>query len=357
MAAPHSVKFEPNLPLMLRDGTITYVDVYRPDVAGKFPALLQRTPYNKSVRGWRSGAIDPIEAAIGGYAVVIQDVRGRYSSDGEFNPFVNEIDDGYDSVEWVASQPWCDGKLGMYGNSYVGATQWLAAKARPPSLHCIAPGVTVSDYHEGWAWQGGAFQLGFNLDWSVGSLTSANWDKLASQLFLPARQLELLVEATDNLMDLYKFVPMKELSDLEGGLAPYYYDWLDHPEYDDYWKRISIEESHKDITIPAFNVGGWYDIFLGGTISNFAGMRETGATEEARNGQRLVIGPWTHGGLDYVVAGENSFGAPLVGGQLRRPRPDASLLRPLAKGLRQRRSPRKACQHLRDGRERLARRG
>ena len=178
MTNAYSVKFEPHIPLTLSDGNMSYVDVFRPDVPGRFPALLQRTPYDKGGPGSRSGPVDAIRGAMNGYAVVIQDVRGRHSSDGEFYTFVNESDDGYHSVEWVASQPWCTGKVGMYGVSYVGATQWLAAKTKPPSLAAIAPGVTASDYHEGWAWQGGAFELGFNLSWAVGPLTAANWGNL-----------------------------------------------------------------------------------------------------------------------------------------------------------------------------------
>ena len=175
MAEAYSVKFESNLELPLRDGTKTYVDVFRPDADGSFPGLLQRTPYDKSSVGSRGGTLDAVMAASRGYAVAIQDVRGRYNSEGEFYTFVNEINDGHDSVEWVASQPWCTGKVGMYGVSYVGATQWLAAKSKPPSLKGIAPGVTASNYQEGWAWQGGAFELGFNLSWTIGALTAANW--------------------------------------------------------------------------------------------------------------------------------------------------------------------------------------
>jgi putative CocE/NonD family hydrolase len=243
-----------------------------------------------------------------GFAVVIQDVRGRYSSDGDFYAFVNEIDDGYDSVEWVAGQPWCTGKVGMYGGSYVGATQWLAAKSKAPSLTAIAPGVTASDYHEGWSWQGGAFELGFNLSWALGFLTVANWDNLARRLLLPPEQLERLIDSKDDLTSAYKYLPMQDLPELKGNLANYYYDWLAHPEYDDYWKRISIEESHSEITVPAFNFGGWYDTFLGGTLRNFMRMREMGATEESRHGQRLTIGPWIHSNMGSNVSGEYNFG-------------------------------------------------
>ena len=308
MAEAYSVKFESNLELPLRDGTKTYVDVFRPDADGSFPGLLQRTPYDKSSVGSRGGTLDAVMAASRGYAVAIQDVRGRYNSEGEFYTFVNEINDGHDSVEWVASQPWCTGKVGMYGVSYVGATQWLAAKSKPPSLKGIAPGVTASNYQEGWAWQGGAFELGFNLSWTIGALTAANWGNLSRRLPLTSEQLDSVIEAKDDLNTGFAHLPMRDVPDLKGGLAPYYYDWMAHPEYDDYWKAVSIEESHADIEVPAFNFGGWYDVFLGGTIRNYVRMSKMGATEDARRGQKLVIGPWIHGGSPASVSGEHNFG-------------------------------------------------
>lgn len=313
MPAPYSVKFDYNVAIMMRDGTTTYADVFRPDVSGGVPALLCRTPYDKSSGANRTGTLDAITAAMHGYAVVIQDVRGRFASDGVFYTFVNEIDDGYDSVEWVSSQPWCDGKVGMYGVSYVGATQWLAAKSGAPSLGAIVPGVTASDYHEGWAWQGGAFELGFNLSWAMGSLTAANWGNLSRRLHLSEDHLDRVIEAKDNLTEGFLHLPMKDMPHLKGELAPYYYDWLAHPEYDDYWKGVSIEESHSDISVPAYNFGGWHDIFLGGTIRNFTRMQELGATNEARRGQRLTIGPWIHGGSPPSVSGEYNFGTRAAG--------------------------------------------
>ena len=313
MPGPYSVTFDYNVPILLRDGVTTYADVFRPQVEGSVPALLQRTPYDKSAPSNRTGTLDAIRAASYGYAVVVQDVRGRYSSEGEFYTFFNETNDGYDSVEWVASQPWCSGKVGMFGVSYVGATQWLAAKSGAPSLAGIAPGVTASDYHEGWAWQGGAFELGFNLSWAIGALASANWANLSSRLHLGDAGAERLIAGKDDLNRLYQHLPMSDLPDLQNGIAPYYYDWLAHPEYDDYWKQVSIEESHADIGIPAFNFGGWYDIFLGGTIKNYERMRAMGATDLARSGQRLTLGPWIHGGSPTAISGEYNFGTRAAG--------------------------------------------
>ena len=312
MSGSPPVKFEAGIPLMLRDGRITYVDVFRPDAPGKYPALLCRTPYDKSLAIVGEG-VNPIAAAARGYVAVIQDVRGCFTSEGEFYPFVNEIDDGYDSVEWVAGQPWCNGKVGMWGTSYLGATQWLAAKAKPPSLVAIAPGVTASDYHEGWTWQGGAFELGFNLTWIYPALTANNWENLSGRLHLPEGKLSEVIDARDNLASKLEYLPLNDLPDLQGGLAPYYYDWLAHPEYDDYWKQVCIEESHSEITVPALNYGGWYDIFLGGTIRNYVGMRRSGGTEEARRGQRLLIGPWVHAGVSTNGAGSVDFGMRAAG--------------------------------------------
>lgn len=313
MPRPYSVTFDYNVPIMMRDGVTTYADVFRPRMRGRVPALLQRTPYDKSAPNNRTGTLDAIRAASHGYAVIIQDVRGRYTSEGDFYTFVNEINDGEDSIDWVTRQNWSDGQVGMFGVSYVGATQWLAAKSGAPALKGIAPGVTASDYHEGWAWQGGAFELGFNLSWAVGALTAANWANLSQRLRLHDEDAETLIAAKDDLDHWFRYMPMKDMPHLKNDLARYYYDWLDHPEYDDYWRRVSIEESHADIAIPAFNFGGWYDIFLGGTIRNYARMREMGATQAARDGQRLTIGPWVHGGAPPSVSGEYNFGTRAAG--------------------------------------------
>jgi len=306
MPASASLQVSTNVVVPMRDGTQLYADVYRPDGPGPFPVLLQRTPYNKTLA---RAMLDPLKAAEHGFAVVIQDTRGRYTSEGVFYAFRDDSRDGYDTVEWAAAQPWCSGKIGMFGSSYVGATQWQAAKARPPHLTALMPRVTASNYHEGWAYQGGAFALGFNVSWTLGNLTLANFQHLAARLNLSQARRQSLVAAVDALESAFTFLPLKAFPHLKDGLADYFYDWLAHPSYDDYWQQLSIEDSYAHMRTPVYHIGGWYDIFLGGTIRNYLGMRERGATEDARRGQKLLIGPWQHGAARGPgIVGEQYFG-------------------------------------------------
>ena len=157
------VVVEHNIAMKTRDGVTLRADIYRPAGTGSLPVLLQRTPYNKT--GLSEFAHS---AALRGYLVVVQDVRGRYASDGDWYPFKFEKNDGYDTIEWAASLPRANGKVGMFGGSYVGATQMLAAIGHPPHLAGICPIVTASNYHENWTYQGGAFEQWFNESWTLG---------------------------------------------------------------------------------------------------------------------------------------------------------------------------------------------
>ena len=302
-----SIRVETNQPATMRDGTMLYADVYRPDGPGPFPTILQRTPYDKA-SPLSALMLDPMKAARAGFALVIQDTRGRYTSGGEFYCFVDDINDGYDTVEWAASQPWSSGRVGMIGASYVGATQWLCATSQPPHLAAIAPNVTASNYHDGWTYQGGAFELGFNVSWTMLQLTLANFSTHAAVKSIPQARAAELLKAVDGMSEAFKHLPLNDFPHLKGGLADYFFDWLEHPSYDDYWKKLCIEDQHSNIDVPALNIGGWYDIFLGGTIRNFLGMREKGATEDARRGQKLIIGPWQHGSRGGSMAGDHYFG-------------------------------------------------
>jgi putative CocE/NonD family hydrolase len=280
-----------HVPIPMRDGTLLHADIYRPDTTDKVPVILSRTPYEKGGLLNFSFTMNPIRAVEYGYAVVFQDVRGRWMAEGNFYPYRHEIDDGYDSVEWLAAQPWCSGEVGMVGGSYIGATQWLAALAQPPHLKAIVPKITTSNYYGGWTYQGGAFELGFILSWTIGSLATDTARRMGKSDSLA----ELLVEA-DRFTQYYDYLPLKSVPILrDSEAAHYYFDWLDHPTYDDYWKPSALKERYGDVQVPALNVGGWHDLFLGGTLENFTRMQREGGSETARKGQRLLIGPWSHG--------------------------------------------------------------
>src|SRR6202162_348125 len=160
-ADSYEVTIERGVPIKMRDGVTLRADICRPKAEGKFPLLLTRTPYDKN------RVVDfCLKAAARGYVVVAQDVRGRYASEGDWYPFKYESQDGYDTVEWAAALPYSNGKVGMFGGSYVGATQYLAAIAKPPHLAGICPDVTAYNYHDGWTYQGGAFEQWFNESWT-----------------------------------------------------------------------------------------------------------------------------------------------------------------------------------------------
>ncbi len=290
------VTAEHNATAVMRDGTKLRADIYRPKAEGKFPVLLVRTPYDKT-QEMEFG----VKAAARGYVVVAQDVRGRFQSEGDWYPFKNESQDGYDTVEWAAALPYANGKVGMYGGSYVGATQYLAAIAKPPHLAGICPNVTASNYHDGWTYQGGAFEQWFNESWSTG---------------LAMNTMRRRVETGQNAVAWTKTLPLTNYAVLEAppaaGLAPYFGDWLAHPNYDAYWKQWSIEERYAQIQVPIFSLGAWYDIFLGGTLRNYERLKKEAGTDEARRGQKLMVYVGGHaGGSNNRKVGEVDFGKKL----------------------------------------------
>jgi hypothetical protein len=249
-----------------------------------------------------------VTAATRGYVVVVQDVRGRYSSEGEWYPFKYESQDGYDSVEWAAALPFSNGKVGMVGGSYNGATQLLAAIAQPPHLAGIYPFVTASNYHDGWTYHGGAFEQWFGESWTSGlaqdTLNRAVKKGTNATSGVPALPL-------NNFPVFNGALPAA--SDLTETFAPYFIDWLAHPSYDDYWKRWSIEEHYADINVPALSVAAWYDIFQGGSLRNYVGLKAHAGSEAARRGQRLLVIIGGHAGhgrnigdLDFGPAAEEA---------------------------------------------------
>jgi uncharacterized protein len=290
-----AVRFERNVPVPMRDGTVLYADVYAPAREGRHPVLLQRTPYNKELSSVIGLAGDPLVFAGAGYVVVVQDSRGRWTSEGEFYPFRDEALDGYDTVEWCAAQPWSSGQVGMVGVSYVALAQWYAASAKPPHLRAILPILAGSSAHEGWTYRGGAFELNFNLSLTLLFFAGHEAQRLGEAGNGRRDGLyESVVSAIDRLPDLFRRRPLVDQPALRE-TARYYLDWLQHPAADAYWSNWDLAGRYARLELPVFHVGGWYDTFIDGTLKNFVGMRTQAQTEAARTAQKLVIGPWSHG--------------------------------------------------------------
>jgi putative CocE/NonD family hydrolase len=299
-ADQYAVTYERNAVVQMRDGVKLRADIYRPAAEGKFPVLLQRTPYNKD-----NEVEFGLKAAARGYVVIVEDVRGRYASEGEWYTFKNEPNDGYDTIEWASALPYSNGKVGMFGGSYVGATQMLAAIAHPPHLAGICPVVTASNYHENWTYQGGAFEQWFDESWTSG-LAQNTYERAVQ------KDTNALVGMWTLPLTNYPLYNQDKSSDpaSTAALAPYFLDWLAHPTYDEYWKALSIEEHFGDIKVPALHIAAWYDLFLGGSLRNYQGIRDHGGSDEARKGQQLMVMVGGHAGSGRKI-GDVDFGPDL----------------------------------------------
>lgn len=273
-----ATKVDTDVRARMRDGVFLVADVYRPDEAGEFPVLLQRTPYNR-----KGDTEQSHELASHGYIVVVQDTRGRFDSGGEFYPFRHESEDGYDTVEWAAKLSGSNGKVGMYGGSYVGATQMLAAISKPPHLVAVFPYITASEYYEGWTYQSGALMQWFASSWTSGLAVDTLRREADAKLRPKDWSWQMPVES-------YQLLSLPSADEV----APYFEDWIVHETDDAYWKKWKISDHYPELDVKALHAGGWHDIFLKGSIKNYTGLRKSAKTLEARAEQRLLVGPWAH---------------------------------------------------------------
>ncbi len=293
----------------MRDGVQLATDVYRPPGEGPFPVLVERTPYDKSFAWFSAGLIiNPLNAVDHGYAVVVQDVRGRAASEGAWVPFVHESDDGYDTVEWAAAQPWSDGNVGIFGSSYLGVTSVQCLVAAPPHLKAAVAYLTGANQHEGWTYSGGAFELGFNLWWT----SFLAWDTWARDGADP----DVLPNLASIATDWTAAARHEPLADLPGfdRAAPYWREWFAHPDYDEYWRRSDATRRAADVTAPLLNVVGWYDNFQRSQMDFQRALQEH---SPAAADHRLLIGPWDHEAylsVRMTVAGSREFGPGALGG-------------------------------------------
>jgi uncharacterized protein len=282
------VTVERDVACRVRDGVALLADVYRPAAGGPHPVLLIRSPYGKAGGQSDVAYAHPSWYARQGYVVVVQDSRGRWASEGDWYPFLHEAQDGFDTVEWAARLPGADGRVAMYGFSYAGATQLLAATLRPPSLAAIAPALTGSQCYDGWTYNGGAFALAFVSSWAV-LLALGEAARRGD-----AAKAAALAATLGDAPRQYWTLPVEDFPGVDADIAPYYRDWLAHPTYDDYWRRWSVDEDYARVAVPALHVGGLYDVFLSGTVANFTALRRQAGDEAARRAQKLVLAPLTH---------------------------------------------------------------
>jgi hypothetical protein len=287
----------------MRDGVILRAHVWRPATGERVPVLITRTPYG---RGEDATGPDFVRQAIGrGYAVVVQDVRGRHGSDGEYEPYRHEGKDGYDTIEWAARQPWSNGAVGTFGLSYPGAVQWLAAVEQPPSLKAMVPAMTYATPESFW-YSGGVWD-GSWLDWT--------WWNIAPDL---RRRLDRPGPRTDaeaaaawerDGRQARRHRPLLALPDFQG-VAPWYYEWMRHPPRDPWWTWATLEGRYDRVGAAVLNLSGWFDEPYGpvGAATNYTGLVGTRPPGESRT--HLILGAWTHG-VDAVgqgKAGDRDFG-------------------------------------------------
>ena len=283
MRLPYEVDGPVTQSMITSDGVRLDADVYRPRGEGNFPVLLMRQPYGRKIAATVVYA-HPSWYAAHGYIVVIQDVRGRGTSEGKYRLFVDDVRDGGEAVAWAAGLPGSTGKVGMYGFSYQGVTQLLALASGAPALATICPSMCGYDIHSDWAYEGGAFCFSGGLGW--GLQMAAEQARIAGD----EKAYIALLSASRNppLNEARPYMP--KVAEEFGSYA-HYPDWVAHPTRDEYWQSFAPLDAlaGKSINIPMLHIGGWYDGFLMGTL----GFWKQAASRTSTL-QKLVVGPWTH---------------------------------------------------------------
>lgn len=307
-----SIKIDRNVPMAMRDGIVLRADVYRPDDHGRYPAILIRTPYNKQLAN--RGFLSAVDAAQAGFVVIIQDVRGRFQSEGTWdrvNMFQIEGSDGYDSVEWIATQSFCNGNVGLAGGSYLAAMTWIGAMENPPHLKAISP--WIGDIAPNMQPNPRSGVINFATVADAIPATSLNLvDKLTEQGQDVNELRSYLNKVIKDPKEVIEYLPLKEI--------PLVKNEVIRSMWEARLKPGSVQEQNKrkqyeKVKIPALHVGGWYDQLEWATFENFLSMQKRGGTLLARKNQNLLVGPWMHG-PPVNFLGEQSFGVDAGGNSL-----------------------------------------
>ena len=305
---------ENDVRVRMRDGVRLACDIYRPADAPPVPVLLQRQPYDKCLA--QTYVYDhPAVYARHGYAVVVQDTRGRFASEGAFYPLRLDAEDGYDTIEWCAAQPWCDGKVGSFGFSIPGINQLLAAALQPPHLVAAAPGFYPGGMYEGFTHVGGTFGLAAVMDWALilaGEAARRRSSTCAGAGCDDEALLDAIGAASAAGGRWPAALPLRRIPFLETpDLMPFLKDYLDHPAHDAYWEEWALAPRLAKVAVPCLHMGGWYDSFIPQTIRACEALRVAGRAEH-----RLLVGPWYHipwtrqvGAVDFGEEAGNVVGA------------------------------------------------
>jgi uncharacterized protein len=290
--APTKVRHMFNVMIPMRDGIRLAADVQLPEKPGKYPVIVVRTPYGKySKAGYEQAEY----FARRGYVYVNQDVRGRFDSEGDFQVLVNEGRDGYDTIEWLARQPWSDGNVGTFGGSYSAWDQWLAAEEQPPHLRAMVVQATPPDIFLT-AWWNGAFNIN-ELFWCA--LVEGRVNQELSMYADPKIPLHLPVINMDEA--------------LGRRLEKTFRAWIEHPVFDEFWQKQAYQSRLSRVRVPVLHLDGWYDIRdVSATLQNYNTLIANAATPAARESQRVLIGPWWHGQYDTRKWGGVDFGSEAV---------------------------------------------
>ncbi|MFD2657637.1 CocE/NonD family hydrolase [Gracilibacillus thailandensis] len=301
MTKINQIIVEREVPCTLRDGITLYANIYRPQASGNYPVLLTRLPYNKNLPDFSHRWIDPIRTVMQGYIVIVQDVRGRFASEGEFEPFAQEIKDGYDTVEWAASLSYSNGKVGMFGLSYYAFTQLYALVEQPSALKAIFPAMTGNIFKEPFG-ESGVLALASAETWLLDSVAPDYLKrKLSSEEYSAA--IKELSNDLDQIEEWHNYMPISELPAAmkHPVLQDIYRKYIDQNFNKRAVTQIHARNTSDFMNIPAYHLAGWYDNFLSQTLMNYQQMREYNSN------QKLIIGPWGHGMIGSDL-GERSFG-------------------------------------------------
>ncbi|MBD2100778.1 CocE/NonD family hydrolase [Leptolyngbya sp. FACHB-261] len=296
---------ERDVAIPMRDGVNLQADIYRPQVSDPLPVLLMRLPYGRAIASTVTYA-HPAWYARQGYTVVIQSVRGTDRSGGDFYPFAAEYDDGYDSVKWCAQDlPGSNGRVGMYGFSYQGVTQFQAAVEQPPGLITICPAMATADFYHGWYYFGGALALDFALPWGLQLAQNKAWfqgiEPQATDWQKAQAQIGSWLDSTP--LNQFPLLKSSELGSSE--LGQHYFDWVNNPQADAaYWQQLNPLSRFEHYNLPALHIAGWADLFIEATLNTY-----TQAQQATTQPQKLIVGPWRHlpwlrrvGEVDYGSA-------------------------------------------------------